>query len=647
MEPENRLLVLALLATLLFLQALRAFIASIYYQNLVTLAFNASAAYTLLLFAPAAYLLVRAGRTRRLLAATALLLAVARVAMNPAWGSSWYLPLSGLAVAAFLLLLPALVRVAQGLTGDAWFRIGVGMALALASDTVLFLLSDTRDLFVEPLGLAAVLPLGVLVSILGWGPWPTGDARPGRVQVSRARGAAAGLSLGAWLFLEYALLTAPASLARWTALPLPPLALASVGGVAVALASTLGPFRPPWGPRSTSLLGGVAVVAFLDYALLQSPVLPALLLVAQTTLVILLLGLLPALPRDALSRLAPPFLLASFALLLLLFAAVLALTYGYVPLRPLWEGAERVLLPAAAVVAVAGTAFASGGFRRPRALPRTPAPVAAVLATLLVLLAVALVPATPAPAPPGATLRILTYNVHQGFSNRGAVDPEAYAEVLRAADADLVALQESDTARLTSGNLDLVRYLADRLGYHAAYGPPTRAQSFGIALLSRYPLLQASHAFLTSSIDRRALLMAQVEVDGQPVWVFVTHFALGVEDREAEAMEVLALTAPVGGLRILAGDLNSCPGGLCPGFPGRPDDVYARVTASFRDAWTEAGFAADDPRGHTYHTSDPSERIDYIFASGGLTVLGAEVLRTEAALAASDHLPVLVTLRLP
>lgn len=644
-NPGNRLLVLSLLAFLLFLQALRTFIASVYYRNLVVLAFNASVLYTLLLFAPAAYLVLRRAGPRRLLAATVLAFVVARGAMGFAWGTPLYLPLSGLAVASFLVVLPAMLQVARALD-DGWSSAGVGAALGLAVDTVLTLLGGTRDLFVEPVGLWVVLPLGGLLALLAWGRWPAGRPPSPEGPPSRLRGAAAGLGLGAWLFLEYALLTAPASMARWTAQPLVPLAVASVGGVVVAVASTLGPLRPWWGPGATALVGGVTVAAFVDYALLQSPVLPAFLLVAQAALVLFLLTLLRNLPTSA-PRLVGSLLVASLTLLLLIFATVFALTYGYLPLRALWEGAERTLIPAAALALVAGAALASRGFRRPRSLPRSPAPVAAVLVTLLVLLAVALVPVAPSAAPQGPTLRVLTYNVHQGFNNDGAVDPELYATVLRAADADLVALQESDTARLTSGNLDLVGYLAERLGYHAYYGPPTRDQSFGIALLSRYPLLQASHTYLTGSVDRRALIGAQVEVGGQTVWVFVTHFALGVEDREAEAAEVLALTRLTVDPHILAGDLNSCPDGLCPGYPGRADEVYDRMTVAYVDTWTAAGFAVDDPRGHTYHAADPFERIDYVFASEEFLVLDAEVLRSEAARQASDHLPVLVTLRLP
>ncbi len=128
------------------------------------------------------------------------------------------------------------------------------------------------------------------------------------------------------------------------------------------------------------------------------------------------------------------------------------------------------------------------------------------------------------------------------------------------------------------------------------------------------------------------------------MWVFVVHLALGAEDREIETTEILSRAAQTGPRLIIAGDFNSCPGGRCPEYDGSSDQVYETVTAQYVDTWVAAGFERNDPAGYTYSAEDPFERIDYIFVSPGVAVSGAERVRTDLAVGASDHLPVRATL---
>jgi endonuclease/exonuclease/phosphatase family metal-dependent hydrolase len=255
-------------------------------------------------------------------------------------------------------------------------------------------------------------------------------------------------------------------------------------------------------------------------------------------------------------------------------------------------------------------------------------------------------PGTTVVAPETREVRVLSYNLHQGFNNAGVLDADLFVRVLGEVDADLVSLQESDTARFTSGNMDIVSVLAHRLGYEAYYGQPTRAQSFGVAVLSRYPIQETSLLPLTSSADNRYLVAARVDVDGTDVWFLAIHMALARENRLAQFEEIMAHAERLGGTRILAGDLNSCPNGHCPEYAGDADTVYEQATAQYQDTWTAAGHGRDDPGGHTYHAAHPDRRIDYILVSDGIAVRDARVVRSAAALAASDHLPVVAELTL-
>ena len=252
----------------------------------------------------------------------------------------------------------------------------------------------------------------------------------------------------------------------------------------------------------------------------------------------------------------------------------------------------------------------------------------------------------------------MTFNVHQGFNNEGVLDPDLFVHVLHEADADIVALQESDTVRFTSGNLDIVHYLATRLGYHAYHGPATREQSFGIALLSRFPILEASYVPLTSGSDNRFVVKARLQVGPHEATVLAVHMALPEADRSRQVQEILAVAAGGGRFTLLAGDFNSCPRGRCATYEGRNDTVYEQITARYQDAWVGTPrFVCDrdgcreapplddidHPDGYTWEAWAPVERIDYIFVSEDIRVRQVERVTREAALRASDHLPVVAT----
>ncbi len=642
----SRFLLLSLLSTLLFIQALRAFFSSVYYVNLVTLSLNASALYTLLVLSPALYLFLRNPNVGRMMVLAAVALVVLRLAMNLSWGTTVYLPVSGLAVASYLALLPAMLAASKAVHEEGWVAIGLGIVLALALDSAVGLLGASRDISTGPIGLYFTAPVGAFLVYVAFVSRPPAGWEARDEELPRWKTVLAGLAFGALLFLEYAILSSAYSVARWNALPLVTVALGAVLGLLVPVASTIRPLRPPGRSLPMALLSGVTLAALFDHVLTHSVFLPALLLVGQVTLVLILLHLLSFLHKGGVRRTAVALVYGSLLLLLLLFSLAFALAYAYVPLRGLWEGLEVVLIPAASLLVILAAAAITGGFREPLRIPSLPRGLLAVLIVLpLIISTMSLVPA-PVDEREGTTLRFLTYNIHQGFNNAGVIDPEVFVEVIESTDADVVALQESDTARFTSANLDIVGYLATRFGYHSYYGPPTWEQSFGIALLSRYPIREASYSLLSSSEDKRALIQARIAVDGWDVWVFVTHLALGAADRGTQAREILARAASAGGLQILAGDFNSCPGGRCPGYAGPEDSVYAEINASLRDVWVEGGYEVDDPEGYTYSAAIPNERIDYIFISAGIDVEAVERIRTEAAIRASDHLPVLATLQI-
>ncbi|MFQ5985791.1 MAG: endonuclease/exonuclease/phosphatase family protein [Thermoplasmata archaeon] len=639
---------LTLTTSLLFLPALRVFFASVYFQNLISLSLNASLLFLLVLFAPVVYLITpRRVWTRTALRALVVVLFGARLGMFATGESTLLLPLSALGVAAFLILLPLLLAAPSSPAQERWAPVALGFVLAFAMDASLALLGASRDPGAGFSGLSYSLVWGaVSVYLIAVRAPPAPEAGPVPTS-SRSRRLLVGSALGAWLFLEYGVLGSPFAVARWNALPLAPVALGTIVGLLAMVASTIPPLHPVRHPGALLALHALALVALIDHAFVHSPVLPGLLVILQAVLVLDLFLLLSVLAPWGVRATAGALLYTGLVLVLLLLVLAFTLVYAFVPLSFLWQGAEVVLLPAALLWLLLAGALLSQGFRHLRV---PPLPRSALSLFLVLILATSVVPfAFPARAPGmpviPAPFAVLTYNVHQGFSNDGGIDPDLYVQVIRDSLADVIALQESDTARFTSGHLDLVWYLGAALGYHTAYGPPTREQSFGVALLSRYPILEADHLFLTSSEAKRPLLQARIDVVGVPVWILVLHMGLEAADRDIQVTEVLARAAVLPGPVVVAGDFNACPSGMCP-MQEVVDGVYASMTGAYRDVWTEAGSARDDPLGFTFSARDPRQRIDYVFVSAELTVLGAVRLRTATEVRASDHLPVLAVLAL-
>src|SRR5438477_10834501 len=139
----------------------------------------------------------------------------------------------------------------------------------------------------------------------------------------------------------------------------------------------------------------------------------------------------------------------------------------------------------------------------------------------------------PRPVP----LRVMSYNIRSGNGNL-----DGTAAAIRASDPDVVALQEVDVHWAErSSFVDQAKGLGERLGMEVRFARiyQLRASSdtlppreFGVALLSRYPIIRWANDSLTrlstqdpNPLPQRmpGLLEAVVSVRGVPVRVFNTH----------------------------------------------------------------------------------------------------------------------------
>ncbi len=250
------------------------------------------------------------------------------------------------------------------------------------------------------------------------------------------------------------------------------------------------------------------------------------------------------------------------------------------------------------------------------------------------------------------SLRILCYNIHYGQGNDGVYDIPRLAAVIKAANPDLVALQEIDVHVKRSSRLHELRLLAEQTGLTGHFGPTQHYEGglFGNGILSKFPVLdvhiqplpytEATPELVTYP---RAAVAAVIEtVRGNKIRFITTHFQHGAfaEDRIAEARAInthfasdASATDTMGQEAgklptILAGDLNAVPG---------TDPI-----TELKKKWT---FALEDYPAPSAPSSAPTSRIDYILhrSSDPIRILEHRVIDEKIA---SDHCPVFAVLEI-
>jgi endonuclease/exonuclease/phosphatase family metal-dependent hydrolase len=217
----------------------------------------------------------------------------------------------------------------------------------------------------------------------------------------------------------------------------------------------------------------------------------------------------------------------------------------------------------------------------------------------------------PAPSSPSSsrtrTLRVMSYNIHVGIGVDKRLDLRRVAEVIRRERPDLVGLQEIDRGTQRTGRVDQIAELARLTGMHYAFAPNLNFQGgwYGVAILSRFPLLASEHARFRHrrEAERRGYLLAEVEINGRPLSFVTTHLDHQQDDNRLFETEQLLRAVPDSPAPlVVAGDFNDEPAG----------ESYRLMLTRFADAWA-AGGAAGDGGGLTYPADKPRKRIDYIF----------------------------------
>jgi endonuclease/exonuclease/phosphatase family metal-dependent hydrolase len=186
-------------------------------------------------------------------------------------------------------------------------------------------------------------------------------------------------------------------------------------------------------------------------------------------------------------------------------------------------------------------------------------------------------------SPDGHAFRLVSWNIDRGYGFDRVV------ETLRQKQPDLCLLQEVDLNARRTGNRDIAREMAEKLGYNYAFGTEfeelsqgsdERPAFHGQATLSRWPIVKTrvlrfdrqsswwkphsvipNTAFFQRRLGGRIALATDIATGGSMVVVYNLHLESrsGGEIQGAQLDEVLADLKhyPEGTPAIIGGDLNS------------------------------------------------------------------------------------------
>lgn len=230
-------------------------------------------------------------------------------------------------------------------------------------------------------------------------------------------------------------------------------------------------------------------------------------------------------------------------------------------------------------------------------------------------------------------LRIITYNIRHGAPIHAAdtdVDLKGIAAVINAQKPDLVALQEVDSLTQRAP-MDEAKELGRLTGmnYHFFKAIDFQGGGYGVAILSRFPILNTRHDMLPMpdpSGEARTLgIVTIAPAKGVKFDFAVTHLELKKENRLAQVNRLVDISKENTLPLVVAGDFNA--------FPDSREIGILK---------TEYTFACDTNCPLTFPSDHPKITIDYIIsnpaASKRFQVQKYEAIQHTQA---SDHLPLI------
>jgi endonuclease/exonuclease/phosphatase family metal-dependent hydrolase len=215
-------------------------------------------------------------------------------------------------------------------------------------------------------------------------------------------------------------------------------------------------------------------------------------------------------------------------------------------------------------------------------------------------------------------VRVATFNVRHGVGVDSILDLERTAAVIRAADAEVVGLQELDRGVRRSGGIDQPGALAEATGLAVRFHRTARTGGgeYGIAVATTAP--EVDDEFVTlprakSEEPRGAIIVRRPDVN-----IVVAHVTNTGPARPAQLRALAEIVGDLGPRVVLLGDLNT-----------QRHDLGPLVAAGL-----------DPGPQHATMVMSPGVQIDYVMTGPRVTVTDSWTIDMRA----SDHITLVADL---
>jgi len=541
------------------------------------------------------------------LAITAGGVAILRVVEQLSHDSAADLVLTAAGVALFTMFIPIALEIARPTAVSETTHFALALLVGLTADTAIHTAARTVDLSWQT-GLPAtivVFLLAIVILDLLW------------------------LIL---LFLQMVIFQNVARMAATSGWSLP------VAGLIIGLGNVIGLIAAIHAPRSKRIPGVTLLVAlafvFLLFFVNREGLLGVVASVAEIVLAASLIATLfiaLGYTAEENGRMGAPAANGIGQLLFVIMTFLFYVSYD----MSLGFRAPAILVAAAVLIALGAILVTRGlaGGEEPEADYKPALVAAALLLVPLVVLQTWDTPEAVSPPADNRTVRVMDYNLHNGFNTDGQLNMEELAQVIEAADADVIALQEVSRGWLLNGSVDMLEWLSQRLDLPYVYGP-TEGLLWGNAILSRYPVVSEVAYPLPPDSSRlhRGYLIAEIDIGQELIQIMDTHLHHIEADSEIRQEQVPVLIEGWDGAprSILMGDLNATPDS---------PEMILLAAAGLVNVTAEIG---PDPS-FTYYSANPDNQIDYIWISPDLIPLESRIPQSTA----SDHLPIVGVITVP
>ncbi|MFW9906004.1 MAG: endonuclease/exonuclease/phosphatase family protein [Candidatus Thorarchaeota archaeon] len=658
-------LVLISILFLFFLELISDFVETIYALCLLTLSLNENVLSILLFFSPSILILFKRGNSDKVLVIIGELMVLCRViAPLTIQYTQIKMIVSGIGVGCFLIFFPLFLQRKynedEELTG---VNLGLGLAIGTALSIFFRTLGSTIDIttygWLQVIGwiLASILAIMILSLWVSETKIVLEDSVGLTGSNSTMKGVVLSFGMIGILMMVYYSFASPTVISRWTEgdyffiVLILILMLTSII-IFITFKKDLLAKLEPWMVWIGNAFFVLALVLTIMIHQIQFPSSAGSYPIdaPPTTIIhlVLLISMLILSPviyidfillsreliklKPTMNQLAGSFTLTSLFFVIMIFAHVFTTVYDYIDIiGPFFRDMFWL------VYVIAGLSIFLSVFLLIRKIPEFRKVSITVRSRILsigiILIAIGTVLAailtTPIPATSGTSdsLTVVTYNIQQGYSEDGIKNLDGQLKVIKSINPDILGLQECDTARIANGNMDVVRYFANNLKMYSYYGPKSVTGTFGIALLSKFPIQNPRTFFMYSKGEQTATIEAQIEAGTNQFNVFVTHLGNGgpIIQQEVIIDEVNRKSNV-----ILIGDFNF--------RPNTPQ--YNVTTAVLNDSWLIAGDTGIEFLDDLEYNI--SQSLDHIFVSPNTSVSECHYIVSKE----SDHPTMWATIEL-